>query len=155
MKVRFLIVVLSVFLLQGCSWIIRFFVVNTTNESLVIELNLLKNPSSFPIFHYREFYLYEGSGKKINWEKQKEIVPDTLENYAHLKMTLPANSTLEIGRLNNDKYERHDQYFINGRVFNLEELNIYKEDDEIEITPATFDNYFKKGKNGEVFYFVK
>lgn len=155
MKARFLIVVSSAFLLQGCSWIIRFFVVNTTNVPLVIELKLLKHPSSFPIFHYREFYLYEGSGKKVNWEKQKELLPDTLENSAHLKMTLPANTTLEIGRLHNDKYERHDQYFINGRVFNLEELNIYKGEDEREITTAAFDNYFKKGNNGEVFYFVK
>lgn len=154
MKRRLLILLIIPFL-QGCSWIIQFFVANTTNNPVKIEIRHQKAPGSFPIFHYNEFYLYEGDESKVNWDKQREINPDTLENYAHFTLTIPAHSTLEIGRLNNDKYEAHNQYFINGRVFNLDSLSYYIGIKRTIITKNTFDNYFKKGKHGGVFYFIK
>ncbi len=151
MKIKFLLFLLTLFLFQACSWVVPFYIVNTTDKPFEIEIKLMRSVNSFPIFNSREFYLYEGSDKKIDWEKQKEVVPDTLEDLSHLKFTLPAHSSVEIGRLNNDKYEKYDQYFINGRVFNLEGLLIKQGGKETRIVPATFDTYFKKENQGVTF----
>jgi len=129
-------------------------VVNSTDKPITVEIKLNTKVTSFPIFHYRELYSYACENKKPDWNSQKEILPDTLEDYSHFKVKLPANTALEFGRLHNDKYEKYNQYFINGRVFNLEQLLITNSGNETKIIPSTFDTYFSK-KNGDVFYFVK
>ncbi len=143
-----------VFILQACSWICRFFISNTTDKPVSLEIKLNKAVKSFPIFHYREFYLHETSGEKIK-DDAKEFLADTLEDYSHVKFILPAYTAVEIAQLQNDKYEKHDQYFINGRVFNLESLIITAHGKETKIIPETFDSCFKKGKYGEIYYYVK
>ena len=154
MKTKLLILVVCCGFFQGCSWVNRFFVVNTTGKPVTVEIKLNKNVTSFPIFHYRELYAYPCENKKPEWGQQKEILADTLEDYSHFKVQLPAHTALEIGRLQNDKYEKYDQYFINGRVFNLEQLLITSGGKETKIVATTFDKYFSK-ENGEIFYFVK
>ncbi len=153
-KLFFPLLVSFVFILQSCSWICRFFIVNTTDKPISVEIKLNKTVKNFPIFHYREFYLHEAKGAKIS-DDTKEFLADTLEDYSHIKFELPAHTSVEIARLQNDKYEKHDQYFINGRVFNLEALLINDGKKEIKITTETFDTYFKKGKYGEIYYYVK
>lgn len=146
--------------MQGCSWICRFYVANSTNEVISVEMKLLNSCSSFPIFHYPFYYygkLRQYKLKKnntVDFENSKEINADTLENFSHYKVQIPPHSAIEIGQLQNDKYEKHDQHFINGRTFNLEHLLISKKDKNIEITPSSFDNYFGKGKYGEVYFVI-
>lgn len=155
MKVKCLIFLLVIPFLHGCSWIVRFFVVNHSASPIHIETKLKKDPASFPIFHYNELYTYSCPGKIPDWNGQKEIKPDTLENYSHYTIDLAANTALEIGRLQNDKYQKHDQHFINGRTFNFDTLIITKSGKKVLIAATTFDDYFRKGKNGELFYYFK
>ena len=144
------------FLLQGCSWICRFYITNTTSETVSIEIKLKDTCGSFPIFHYPinyygEFMQYKlKQSNSVDFENPKAVKADTLEKLSHFKFQIPPHTAIEIGQLQNDKYEKHDQYFINGRVFNLEKISILEK--KIEIVTSTFDNYFHKGKLGEVYF---
>jgi hypothetical protein len=149
------LLILIAVLLTGCSWINRFFTVNSTDKPITFELKLRYPIEPASIFYSKEFALYEGDGKKVNYDKQTTIKPDTMENRSHMKIIIPAHSTLEFGSLFNDTYDKYNQLFINGHVFSLEELNIIESDKETRIIPSTFDKYFKKGNTGDVFYFVK
>ncbi len=153
----YLILATCILPLQGCSWVCRFFIANTTNETLEIEMKLMDAPGSFPIFHYPKYYygkLYRYELKKeinVNFEKTpEEVKSDTLENFSHYRFSILPHSAVEIGQLQNDNYEKHDQYFINGRIFNLEKIVVSQK--KINIVPSTFDNYFKKGKNNDVYF---
>jgi hypothetical protein len=128
--------------------------VNTSDKPISIEIKLSKKVTSFPIFDYSSFTLRGEKNGKIIYDSQKEIKADTLEDYSHFKISIPAHSALEIGQLLNDKYEKYNQYFINGRVFNLESLIIHSSEKETKILPETFDTYFEKEK-GNVIYVVK
>jgi hypothetical protein len=66
-----------------------------------------------------------------------------------VKIILPPNNALIIGRISNDHYTSFDQYFINGRTFNLKKLSVKKGTTTIQISPDNFDDYFKK-KNGVI-----
>lgn len=144
------------FSLQGCSWVCRFYIANTTNEVITVDVKLMDSTGSFSIFHYpfhyygkvRQYKLKKNGN--INFESVSDIKADTLEKFSHYKVQIPLNSAIEIGSLTNDNYTKHDQYFINGRVFNLERLSISGKN--IEIEPAAFDNYFRKDKYGEVYF---
>jgi len=156
MKLKLLLIALTAFLLQGCSWVLRFFVVNDTKAPITIEMKLHKDVSAFPIFHYGPLYTYKAEKNKVDCEQPKEVTPSyQADDKSHYKIDLPANTALEIGRLENDKYEKYDQVYINGRVFNLESLTITSNGKETLIVPKTFDNYFKKGGDNEIFYYVK
>jgi hypothetical protein len=116
-------------------------------------------PGNFPIFHYPHFYygkLRQYSLKKngsVNYsEEMPEVKADTLENFLHFRFQIPPRSAVEIGCLHNDNYSRYDQCFINDRKFNLEQLKIMRNSDEIIIIPSTFDKYFKKGKHDDMYY---
>ena len=98
--------------------------------------------------------MHDAKGKRLD-EDTKEFLADTLEDYSHITFTLPGHAAVEIGRLQNDNYEKHDQYFINGRAFNLEFLLIKTKEKEIKITAKTFDSYFKKGKYKELYYWIQ
>jgi hypothetical protein len=147
--------VLTTLLFTGCSWVNRFFTVNSTDKPITFELKLKYPIDPASIFYSKEFALYEGDGKKVNYQKQTTIKPDTLENRSHMKIIIPAHSTLEFGSLFNDTYDRYNQLFINGHVFSMEELNIISGDKTIHMIPSTFDKYYKKASDANVFYFVK
>jgi hypothetical protein len=51
-----------------------------------------------------------------------------------------------VEHLSNDTYKKHDQYFINGRSFNLKKLSIKKGTTTLQITPENFYDYFVKKK---------
>ena len=149
----FIVILLS---LQGCSWVCGFYIANTTNETITAEIKLKDSCGSFPIFHYPYNY-YGGfmqyklkNNNSVDFESSKEIKADTLEKFSHFKFQIPPHSAIEIGQLQNDNYTKHDQYFINGRVFNLEKISISEK--KIEIVTSTFDNYFHKGKLGELYF---
>ena len=58
------------------------------------------------------------------------------------------------GRLHNDTYESNNQQFINSRDFNFSSMVIEHQGEIIQITKATFDDYFLK-KNGYVKFDVE
>jgi len=151
------LLIICFFSLQGCSWICRFYIANTSNEAIRVEMKLMDSPSSFPIFHYPKYYygkLEKYDLKKngaVNLEKGAiEVRADTLDKFSHFRFEVPPHSAVEIGALQNDHYEKYNQYFINGRTFNIERILISEK--KIEIVPSTFDNYFRKGKFGEIYF---
>ena len=155
-KLFFFSFLLLIFSLQGCSWICRFYIENSTNETITVEMKLADSCGSFPIFHY-PFYSYGEfrqynlkKNNSVDFENTKEIKADTLEKFSHFKFQIPPHSAVEIGQLQNDTYEKYNQYFINGRKFNIERIVISSK--KIEIVPSTFDNYFHKSKFGEVYF---
>ena len=127
---------------------------NTSDKPINVDIKLHKNQVNFPIFHYGKIYVHEAFDEKMK-DAEKEMLSDTLENFAHFNFTLAAHSAAEIGELQNDHYEKYNQYFINGRVFNVESLVINSGGNKTTIVPETFDTYFKKGRSGEIYYYVK
>jgi len=120
-------------------------------------MKLMDSPNSFPIFHYPKNYYgklhsYALKNNSIDFETYKEMKADTLEKFSHFRFDIPPHTAVEIGQLQNDTYEKHDQYFINGRVFNLEKITISQK--KIDIVPSAFDNYFKKGKYKELYFVI-
>ena len=152
MKNKLLILVFLASLLRACSWRIRFFIMNTGDNPINVEIKLNKSVASFPIFQYRRMYLHDAPNNKIK-DEEKEVLVDTLEDLSHFKFILPAHTAVEIGELQNDNYKKYNQYFINGRVFNLESLVITSQGKETKIIPETFDTYFKKDR--DVYYYAK
>lgn len=89
----------------------------------------------------------------MDWNKKMET-NDLDTSFQTIHINLPPKTTLIFGNLHNDNYTSYNQYFINGRSFNLVEMTIKTNDETIVVKPETFDNYFKK-KNGSVSYVVK
>jgi hypothetical protein len=134
-QLRTLVLAALLLFMQGCSWTIRFYIVNSgaTVRSVTIEV---ERPSSgFVIFDPAQFSLIPFSDEKPDYERTKRLSRASLKN----TVEIPAHTALEIGHLNNDRYENSRQQFINGRIFNLKKIQA----GDIEITKANFDNYFK------------
>jgi len=144
----FLFLVFSQF--TSCSWIEGFYITNTSDDPVIIKINLNKvYKSAFPIFDYYDATIYQLDKKnKILYEKVNTVTYDTLERFYHITFIVPPNSAAQIGALHNDTYKSHDQYFINGRYFNLESLTAEQKDKTITVTYESFDRFFIKGKNG-------
>lgn len=146
---------LLVFITQfySCSWIVSFFVINSTGETITIDMKLQNSINgTFPIFEYHDATAYPVSNNnKVDYQEFKQINYDTLENFSHITFKLPPKSAAQIGALHNDHYKKHDQYFINGRVFNLEKLIIKRSSGDIVITYDSFDRFFENKNNGVEF----
>ncbi|MGZ3865897.1 MAG: hypothetical protein ACXVOH_03820 [Bacteroidia bacterium] len=127
---------------------------NSGASPINVEIKLNKNRSGFPIFHYRNLYVHEAPNDKIK-DTEREILADTLEDISHFKFILSPHTAVEIGELQNDKYENHNQHFINDRIFNLESLILSSGGKETKIVPETFDTYFKKEKSGDIYYHIR
>lgn len=157
-KLLLLPLVVILFSLQGCSWRLGFYIANTSSETITVEMKLTDSPGSFPIFHYPKYYYGRlrcfklKKNKSVDFESSQEAKTDTLDKFSHFRFEIPPHSAIEIGQLQNDNYEKHDQHFINGRVFNLEKITISQK--KMEIVPSTFDNYFKKGKYKEIYFVI-
>ncbi len=88
----------------------------------------------------------------IDWNK-KITLEDKDTSALGLQFTLPPKSLFILGHLSNDNYTKQDQYFINGRVFNFQSMEIKKKDGTSNISRENFDSFFKK-KNGSIQYEV-
>lgn len=154
MKARLLLLLLLP-LLQACSWIERFFIVNDSSEEIVVEMKLSRDARGFPIFNYKNFWVFPEKKGRVDHSGASESLPhDTLEDYAHIRFRLPSHKAVAIGQLYNDHYKSHDQYFINDRKFNLEQISFDRAGGKIVIGPGDFDRYFHKS-NGEVLCALK
>lgn len=152
-KFRFLFFVFILFLFSGCSWQEYFVVSNESNSEIILEYEIESPENGFPIFEsHPSVYRLDASGT-INWN-EKVTVADGNMLPQIIQIVLPPKSAIIIGNLSNDQYEKHDQYFINGRKFNFKKMKIIAKNRTIEISPENFDNYFKK-KNGFVILKMK
>lgn len=142
-----------IFLFSGCSWQEYFTVFNTTNSEVTVEYEISDVSGGFPIFDHNPSVYQTVRKNQVDWEK-KLPVPDEDTSYHGVKIILPPQSALIFGHLSNDHYEKHDQYFINGRSFNLRKLSIHHHRKTVEITPENFDTLFKK-LDGHIKYTVE
>jgi hypothetical protein len=135
-----LIIFPILFLLSACSWKEYFIIYNESQAPIHIEYKL--NPSKeFHIFTQQP-RIQKMRKKDINWSENytyKDL--DSTKNA--IKVILPPNSALIFGELSNDHYSSQKQNFINGRNFNLEQINIQQANKTISITPINFDSIFK------------
>ena len=149
-----LILLFIVIQFYSCSWTLGFYIINSTNDEIQIEIKLQDTlVGNFPIFDYHDGTIYSVDKKnKIIYDKSEDIIYDTLSIFSNVIFKLPSKSAIQIGALQNDKYKSYDQYFINERVFNLEKITI--KNSETVILKKDFDKYFKKDGNG-ITYIVK
>ncbi len=131
------------FITNSCSWQETFVIKNLSNEELVVYYELKKPDNLFPIFNYNPNVYQLNSSGDIEWGNEKNI-SDMDTSILQIKIILPPKHALVMGHLSNDKYKKYNQYFINGRVFNLQFLKISNRSHQINIVPETFDKYFKK-----------
>lgn len=145
---KFLVWFLFLQLFWSCSWVQYFMVVNESNQPIEISYTLTPPEKTFAIFDATtDAYELKSKGC-LNWEKKLTLADADTTN-EKVMITLPANAVLIFGRLHNDKYTSYNQYFINGRSFNLAELTIKTAQKTTSILPETFDNYFKE-QNGNI-----
>lgn len=135
--------------LWSCSWVQYFMVINESNEPIEVSYTLVPPEKTFAIFENKPTTYELKKPGQINWEKKLEIA-DLDTTFETVKIQLPANTALVFGYLHNDKYTSYNQYFINGRSFNLTEMTIKTGEETITIIPETFDCYFKKQKGNIV-----
>ena len=136
--------------LQACSFITDFYVVNNSEESILVDVKLLDKTDGIPIFDNssstQRAWQTDEDNKK-DWEHYISIDADSLST-VHYTVVLPPHRALLIGRMDNEEYSNHKQKFINDRVFNLECLTLTRAGKILKITPENFDVYFKR-KNRE------
>jgi hypothetical protein len=140
-------------LLLGCSWIEHFMVINESDQPIEVTYTLETPKETFAIFDYRyDVYAIKKPGQ-IDWNKKMEI-NDLDTSFQTIHIQLPPKATLIFGSLHNDNYTTYNQYFINGRSFNLIEITVKTAKETIVVKPETFDTFFKK-KNGSISYVVR
>ncbi len=134
-----------IFLLTGCSWQEYFLITNETASNIAVEYSI-SSPGTgfgFGIFETTPtIYKLTPTGS-IDWNDQLSIV-DTDTTSLGVRIILPPKSSIVIGYLSNDHYEKYDQQFINGRTFNLKKINLNSNGKSTEIIPENFDSFFKK-----------
>lgn len=148
-KIIFYLIVLSCIRFTSCSWILGFYLINSSAEEINIEMKLQDSlRGTFAIFDYNDAAAYPLSKHSdFMYDKSFQIRYDTLNKFSNLIFKIPVNTAVQIGVLHNDTYKNHDQYFINGRVFNLEKIIIKKKTGNTTITYDSFDRFFQKGSN--------
>lgn len=150
MKIEALILLPLVLLLQGCSRQEYVVVTNRTGADIAIEYEIELPMDGFPMFNdVPRVYDLEPTDA-IRWDRTRPIVDlDTTRSRVHF--ILHPDKGLMIGSLSNDTYARYDQYFINGRQFNLKRLTVRKGSTTTVIKPEHFDQYFTKQGNLIIF----
>ena len=140
--------------LSSCSWLEHFAVRNLSDNPIYVSYTITEpQDHNFGIFeHTPTFYKVNLEGH-IDWSNKVEIA-DTDNNKKVVSVILPAKTIMLFGKLNNDNYKSYDQYFINGREFNLDFMEIEIDLQINHISKTTFDDYFSKQK-GLITYDIK
>ena len=146
-KLKFFILVLLILLpfFYACSWQEVFAIMNNCEKELLVEYSIEYPVKGFPIFsNTPSIYKIKKNGR-IDYGNIIEV-QDMDTSYAKIKLNIPPKCALVFGVLSNDHYEKFNQYFINGRKFNLIQMQINQKDAPLIIKPETFDTFFKKDK---------
>lgn len=141
-KKTFFAITLIIFL-SSCSWQEYFVISNTSQSEVIFNYTVEDVKNGFPIFTNQPLLYKLNNSKEIDWNSN-QIPQDLDTSLTGFKLKIPANYVVVFGELSNDHYKAYNQTFINGRVFNLKELEILHSNDTITIVPASFDTYFKK-----------
>lgn len=136
----------------GCSWRESFILKNNSTSAIIVSYSI-SQVDGLAIFDNQPNIYQSNKSGEIDWEKELNIEDQDTSSLG-FQFALPANSILIFGHLSNDNYSNKDQYFINGRVFNFENMEIKKKDAAISISKDKFDSFFKK-KNGYIAYEIK
>jgi|TARA_R110000782_G_scaffold270436_2_gene371096 hypothetical protein len=146
---------IPVLLVSGCSWVEYFTIGNKTDAPITVtyELNELEEGNIFGIFINNPEAYQLSKLSKIQWDNKFEL-EDLDDNPVIVKVILPPKTIMIFGRFHNDTYESNNQQFINSRDFNFSSMVIEHQGEIIQITKATFDDYFLK-KNGYVKFDVE
>ena len=142
------IIFLFVPFLQACSFVTDFYVVNNSEESILVEIKLMDKTDGFLIFDNcssAQIAWQTDKDNKQDWEHYINIDADSLST-SHYTVALPPHRALLIGRMHNEEYSKGKRQFINGRVFNLEYITLTRAGKILKITPDNFDDYFKRKK---------
>lgn len=151
--IKYCIILFVLLVCHSCSWVEDFVISNETEQTILVSYELNEAKSSFPIFESKPDLYQMNSLQEVDWNKQR-ISEDADTAVRKVSIQVPPNCALVFGRLQNDTYKRYDQYFINGRTFNLKNLKISVANKTTDILPETFDKYFKK-HNGSITYSVR
>lgn len=146
-------ILIFLLVIQGCSWVVNFYIANQTKNSIKIELELDDTIKGFGIFHNSGIptTVYKvNEYDKIDFSENLNITCSKIWSKNHFQIILPPQTAYVIGSLSNDKYTSYDQYFINGRVFNLKQLKIISALTKV-IVPKTFDENFKNENGNGIF----
>ena len=136
------------FSLGACSYQEYFTVFNETASPITLEYEIEVPATGFAIFDngLRAYSLNKKS--EIDWNRVQEVL-DTDSARVLVKVTIPPKSAFIFGSLSNDKYVKHTQYFINGRSFNMKQMDVKMINKGFQVTKHSFDDYFKK-ENGHI-----
>jgi len=137
----------------SCSWLEYFVVSNLSQSDLIVDYKLNEYEKDFPIFNNHPLLHKLNSSNEIDWNTQQIPIDEDTSQFG-FKLTIPPHYMLVFGELSNDHYTSSYQYFINGRSFNLKELEIIQNHTAIKILPSSFDRYFKK-RNGMINFEIK
>lgn len=148
LTIKLLILLSLMTFMSSCSWIYRFMIFNSFDHEISVEFEFKDRVSGFPIFNEKggAFYTITPKGK-IDWDTHREVSYITTPQNTYM-VTIPAKTAFEFGALMNDNYERYDQYFINGRYFNIKTITIQYPNCTKEITAETFDQHLTKNQYG-------
>lgn len=136
-----------------CSWIEEFIIVNKSDKAIYVKYEITENSGVFSLFQAHPSICVLNSSDEIEWGKEMAFADeDSAAN--KVSVAIPPRSVLVFGRLQNDKYEKYDQKFINGRTFNLKQLQIAQTNKILDILPNTFDDHFKRHQ-GQIRFVVK
>jgi len=152
-KKIYLPVLFFLYIFQGCSWQEYFIITNQTSTDIIIEYEITMPQTGFAIFDTHPSSYKLNSNNNIDWNEQADVLDQDTAAFT-AKIVLAPKTALTIGHLSNDHYKGRDQYFINGRVFNLKRLKIQNDKTVIEISPENFDDHFSK-KDGIIALRVK
>ncbi len=142
-KINLFIILFLANTLIGCSWNEYFCIFNTTNSEIIVEYKITDPDNGIGIFTAKPYGYLLNKSDKTDWDKAVKIIDkDTADMI--VRITIKSHSMAIIGILSNDTYHNSSQKFINGRVFNMDELKINTPSGTIIINPGNFDAKFLK-----------
>ena len=150
-RIVLLITIFIIWLSQsGCSWMEYFTVGNLSDSSIFVSYKLkpLSEDKTFGLFDTSPTFYKVSRKGGVHWD-QKITIEDIDDSTEGVSIYLPAKTVMIFGRLRNDNYENSNQYFINGREFNLDFLEVEVNLEVHHISKETFDKHFTK-KNGYI-----
>ncbi len=145
---KYIISLCLLFSLSACSYQEYFTLFNETASPITLEYEIEYPATGFGIFD-NDLRIYNLTKEnEIDWNRLHEAL-DTDSSRLLIKVTIPPKSAFIFGSLSNDKYVKHTQYFINGRSFNLKQMDFKMINKGFQVTKHSFDDYFKK-ENGHI-----
>lgn len=140
-------------LLTRCSWVEEFVIINESDKVIHVKYEITENSGVFSLLHAHPSMCVINSSDEIEWGKEIAFA-DTDSAANKVSVEIPPRSVLVFGRLQNDTYKSYDQKFINGRTFNLKQMQILSNFKVVDIIPSTFDDHFKKHR-GQIRFVIK